>query len=159
MNLSAPQVVVVMVAAAHMFNSGLLHMWQTCTEVIYFPNTNNVTDMFPPREWTFDNLKAHCSSAWSVQPRPTWLKTYTGGQISFCPLPKTQTKRCSINLYMISPRSLPGENIKYSSRIIFSNGLLDPWHGGGFLESLSDSLIAIIIEVPLPQALLPSTKQ
>jgi hypothetical protein len=40
-----------------------------------------------------------------------------------------------------------GENIRYASRIIFSNGKLDPWHGGGFLESLSDSLIAIIIKV------------
>jgi hypothetical protein len=32
-----------------------------------------------------------------------------------------------------------------SSRIIFSNGLLDPWHTSGILESLSDSLIAIVI--------------
>jgi len=37
-------------------------------------------------------------------------------------------------------------NIKTASNIIFSNGLLDPWHGGGFLENLSDTLVAIVIE-------------
>lgn len=28
----------------------------------------------------------------------------------------------------------------------FRNGLLDPWFGGGVLKSLSDTLIAILIE-------------
>lgn len=91
--------------------------YQACGEIVYYPNTNNVTDMFPPRDWTLADLNAHCQRTWGITPRPTWLKTYTGG-----------------------------ENIRYASRIIFSNGLLDPWHGGGFLESLSDSLIAIIIK-------------
>jgi len=35
--------------------------------------------------------------------------------------------------------------VKESSNIILSNGLLDPWHTSGILESLSDSLIAIVI--------------
>lgn len=26
-----------------------------------------------------------------------------------------------------------------------SNGLLDPWHGGGVLQNISDSLVALII--------------
>ncbi len=32
-----------------------------------------------------------------------------------------------------------------ASRIAFSNGLLDPWHGGGVLEDAGDQLNAIII--------------
>ena len=29
--------------------------------------------------------------------------------------------------------------------VVRSNGLLDPWHGGGVLESISDTIIALII--------------
>ena len=29
--------------------------------------------------------------------------------------------------------------------ISYSNGMMDPWSGGGVLESLSDSLVAILI--------------
>jgi len=97
--------------------SGLSWDYQACGEIVYFPNTNNRTDMFPPRDWTLTNLTSHCKAVWGITPRPTWLRTYTGGN-----------------------------NIHYASRIIFSNGLLDPWHGGGFLHSLSDSLIAITIK-------------
>jgi hypothetical protein len=35
--------------------------------------------------------------------------------------------------------------IKQANNIIFSNGLLDPWHTQGVLTNLSDSLIAIVI--------------
>eukprot|EP00929_Paragymnodinium_shiwhaense_P115183 TRINITY_DN83875_c0_g1_i1.p1 TRINITY_DN83875_c0_g1~~TRINITY_DN83875_c0_g1_i1.p1 ORF type:complete len:460 (-),score=40.67 TRINITY_DN83875_c0_g1_i1:32-1411(-) len=35
--------------------------------------------------------------------------------------------------------------IKNSSRIVFTNGLLDPWRGGGILNNLSDTLVAIHI--------------
>jgi len=87
-----------------------------CTEMIFRPQTNNVTDMFPPRSWTEQDLETYCMKTWRVTPRPDWIKTIFGG-----------------------------ENIKQASNIIFSNGLLDPWHGGGFLSSLSDSLIAVIL--------------
>lgn len=29
--------------------------------------------------------------------------------------------------------------------LAFSNGVLDPWSGGGVLESVSDSLVAVVI--------------
>jgi len=48
----------------------------------------------------------------------------------------------------VSPRPhwMPmNTNLKTSSRIIFSNGLLDPWHAGGVLNNISDSIIAIQI--------------
>lgn len=32
-----------------------------------------------------------------------------------------------------------------ASRIAFSNGLLDPWHGGGVLEDVNPQLPALII--------------
>jgi len=35
--------------------------------------------MFPPRDWTLTNLTSHCKAVWGITPRPTWLRTYTGG--------------------------------------------------------------------------------
>ena len=40
---------------------------------------------------------------------------------------------------------LGGKHIKDASNIVFSNGLYDPWHGGGILANLSDTLVAVII--------------
>jgi hypothetical protein len=58
-----------------------------------------------------------CRNNWGVQPRRTdWATVQWGGR-----------------------------DIRSSSNIVFSNGLMDPWHGIGVLESLSDSLVAVII--------------
>eukprot|EP01130_Rhizamoeba_saxonica_P005733 TRINITY_DN2277_c0_g2_i3.p1 TRINITY_DN2277_c0_g2~~TRINITY_DN2277_c0_g2_i3.p1 ORF type:complete len:444 (-),score=69.82 TRINITY_DN2277_c0_g2_i3:165-1496(-) len=37
------------------------------------------------------------------------------------------------------------DSLSQSSHIIFSNGLLDPWHTGGVLKNISDTLIAVVI--------------
>jgi len=85
--------------------------------MIFYPSTNNVTDMFPPRTWNLETLTAYCAKRWGVVPRATWVATEFGGA-----------------------------DIGAATNIIFSNGLLDPWHGGGFLKSLSSTLPAILIQ-------------
>ncbi|KAL6058240.1 Dipeptidyl peptidase 2 [Balamuthia mandrillaris] len=97
--------------------AGLSWDYQVCTEVIYLPSTNNVTDMFVPRQWTLEKQSQYCQKKWGVEPRPGWLDIQYGGG-----------------------------NLNGSSNIIFSNGLLDPWHTGGILHSLSDTLVAIVIK-------------
>ena len=38
-----------------------------------------------------------------------------------------------------------GRQIGTASNIVFSNGLLDPWHGFGVLEDVSESVVAVVI--------------
>jgi len=72
--------------------------------------------MFPARDWTFQNLTDYCQKTWKVTPRQSWRSTEYGAN-----------------------------EFKFASRIIFSNGLLDPWHGGGVLKNVSDSLPSLIV--------------
>lgn len=88
-----------------------------CTELPYAPNANNVTDMFPPNDWSLEKLTAYCQKTYNVTPRPRWaLTSFGGGNIS-----------------------------KSASNIIFSNGLLDPWRSGGFLQTIAPSLPSVVI--------------
>jgi len=43
------------------------------------------------------------------------------------------------------PTEYWGYNIQAASNIVFSNGLLDPWHRGGPLQDVSDTLVAVVI--------------
>lgn len=38
-----------------------------------------------------------------------------------------------------------GRRIGTASNIVFSNGLLDPWHGFGVLENVTESVVAVVI--------------
>ena len=81
---------------------------------MYFTSTNNVTDMFPPRQWSLTQLQAYCRAVWGVQPEPEWYQ----------------------HLW---------EEIKASSRIIFTYGEIDPWRGGGVAANLSETLVVVHI--------------
>jgi len=75
------------------------------------------TGIFPPSPWDPKGDEAMCKSQFGVTLDPTFPQTHWGGWTA----------------------------IAATSNIIFSNGLLDPWHTSGVLQSLSDTLVAIVI--------------
>lgn len=90
--------------------------FQTCTYLVEQIGTNNVTDMFLPRNWTFDWLDQHCASRFGRAPRPRDLADLWG----FDELTRVG-----------------------ATRIIFTNGLMDGWSVGGYVQDLSDTIIAV----------------
>lgn len=57
-----------------------LHAVVPGTEVFYEQNTNNVSDMFPPRNWTIQDLDAYCTKHYGVKPEPVLNRLQLHGQ-------------------------------------------------------------------------------
>lgn len=76
-----------------------------CTEIVHPIGCNNVTDFFPPGDWTLEATGDYCSSAWGVRPlaRGLWIPETFGF---------FDAKRLAAS----------------GSRIAFAYGGLDPWH-------------------------------
>lgn len=91
--------------------------FQACTEMVMPLCADGKDDMFYPFEWDFAAYSAGCKKWWGVTPKEFWAELQYGGK-----------------------------KISSHSNIVFSNGNLDPWSGGGVTRSISDSLIAIMIE-------------
>ena len=72
--------------------------------------------MFPYRKWTLEWLTQHCVDRFNIVPRPYEL----------------------VNLWKFN--DLVGQG---ATRILFTNGFNDIWSAGSYLESLSDSIVAI----------------
>ncbi|KAM5559411.1 lysosomal Pro-X carboxypeptidase [Rosa sericea] len=94
--------------------------WQACTEMIMPTNADNEESIFPPSEWQYKNRVSYCERAYGIEPRPHWITTEFGGH---------DIKRVLR---------------RYGSNIIFFNGLRDPWSGGGVLNNISKSIVAIV---------------
>ncbi|XP_016408296.1 lysosomal Pro-X carboxypeptidase-like [Sinocyclocheilus rhinocerous] len=91
--------------------------YQSCTEMVMPICTDGVADMFEPQPWNFQAFSDECYNQFRVRPREDWAEIVYGGR-----------------------------NISAHSNIIFSNGNLDPWMSGGVTRSLSESLVAIMID-------------
>jgi len=92
--------------------------FQSCTEMVLAESNNGVDDMYlPPQPFSLQQLTQYCQATWGVTPNPNWIPTWQGGS------------------------TLSG-----GSNIVFSNGNLDPWSGGGVLTDLSATMVAVLIE-------------
>ncbi|KAK9889368.1 hypothetical protein WA026_004644 [Henosepilachna vigintioctopunctata] len=90
--------------------------FQSCTEMV-MPMCTNPDDMFEPSAWDYDKVAQDCLVKFGVKPsNPREVVLQYGGK-----------------------------NLKYASNIVFSNGLLDPWSGGGVLSNISSTVTAIVI--------------
>jgi len=91
--------------------------YQSCTEMVLAESNNGVDDMYlPPQPWTLAGLAAYCKAAWGVFPNENWIPIWQGGS-----------------------------TFAGGSNIVFSNGNLDPWSGGGVVHDLTDSMVAILV--------------
>ncbi|XP_002530520.2 lysosomal Pro-X carboxypeptidase [Ricinus communis] len=96
--------------------------WQACTEMILPTGGSTAESIFPASEWDYNDRVTYCKLRFDIDPRPNWITTEFGGH----------------NIKMALKR--------FASNIIFFNGLRDPWSGGGVLEDISKSLVALVEE-------------
>ena len=87
---------------------GSLWEYQTCTEMVMPFCSNGQTDLFPPSSWNLLNFTLSCQKKYGTTPRSRWEVTNYGGS-----------------------------HLKYATNILFMNGLLDPWHVGSPMKSVS----------------------
>lgn len=90
-----------------------------CTEIVHPIAANNVTDMFPPFAWDPAAVAANCRRLFGVEPRFDWL-------------PQT-----------MGMAGGPANLHRVTSRVIFSNGLLDPWSAESLTQTVSPRLVAV----------------
>lgn len=91
--------------------------FQACTEIILPAGSDNVTDMFPILQFTLQQRDTYCQNRWGVVPRNAWMATH-----------------------------FFTTGLKGVSNIVFSNGNLDPWMGGGITTNISSNLVAVVID-------------
>mmetsp|Transcript_107103 Transcript_107103/g.341810 ORF Transcript_107103/g.341810 Transcript_107103/m.341810 type:complete len:543 (-) Transcript_107103:291-1919(-) len=106
--------------------------YQMCADMNIIVASNNKTDMFPDRVWDMGSLQAYCAKKYQVQPRPRDMQGRFGILDYLPPSDSTLDRDIVDSAY---------------SHIIFSNGLLDPWHPGGYLEDLGQTVVAL--KIPL----------
>ncbi|XP_040260196.1 uncharacterized protein [Aegilops tauschii subsp. strangulata] len=109
---------------------------EACTEMVMPMSSSEGLSMFPPDEFDYALYADDCVKNFGVRPRPRWISTEFGGH----------------NISSVLE--------KFGSNIIFFNGLLDPWSGGGVLKNISESVVAIVAPLGAHHIdLRPATKE
>lgn len=91
--------------------------FQACTEMVMPFCSTGVDDFFPPAKWDYEAFAQGCRQVWGIEPRPLWVE-----------------------------KEYWGKNISAASNIIFSNGDLDPWAGGGVLTAPHERVVVLKIK-------------
>ena len=78
-----------------------------------------LSSRFWSEPWDNDAAVAACKETWGVTPRPLWATVQWGGK-----------------------------KLGAASNIVFSNGLLDPWSGGGVLGNVSAAKDVVAVIIP-----------
>lgn len=89
-----------------------------CTELVMPKEQNGVTDMFNPKKWDLKKYIKKCKEKWHADVRPNWIFDYFGG------------------------RHFKKEMKNYS-KILFTNGLMDPWYAGSPKESTNPEIYVV----------------
>lgn len=90
--------------------------YQACTEMVMPMCTGGVHDMFEPRAWNLTQYAAGCQQRYGVSPQPDAARVAYGG-----------------------------DRLQAASNIVFSNGLKDPWTGGGVFDTVNESVEVVLI--------------
>jgi lysosomal Pro-X carboxypeptidase len=91
--------------------------FQACTEMVMPMCSRKGNVMFPANDWDFEAYTKECMDKWLVRPRPEMAMTIYGS-----------------------------DWLKAASNIVFSNGDLDPWSGGGVYQNITkNSVYSILI--------------
>ncbi|XP_026756593.2 lysosomal Pro-X carboxypeptidase [Galleria mellonella] len=90
--------------------------YQACTEMVMPMCTTGLDDMFEKSPWNFTEFAEKCHKTYNVYPMEQAARIQYGGN-----------------------------RLQAASNIVLSNGLLDPWAGGGVLNTVSDTVVAVVI--------------
>jgi lysosomal Pro-X carboxypeptidase len=88
-----------------------------CSDMLQPASRDGVSDMFYPQPFELDTVVQGCRDKWHIEPRPEWATVNYGGW----------------------------EALRAASNLVFTNGELDPWKGGGVLENVSASVLSFVI--------------
>lgn len=91
-------------------------VYQACSEIVTVMCSDGVNDMFRPQPWDIAKLSENCLKKYGIRSQP----------------------------YMVC-KEYGCRDLQTATNIVFSNGLMDPWSGGGVLWNLSSSATAVII--------------
>lgn len=90
---------------------------------------DGVRDMFWPSPWDADAATQACLDQFGVAPDPLYSSREWGGK-RIASLGSSSSSSSSSTL----------------TNVVFSNGLLDPWHGGGVLDAAGfDASVAVVL--------------